>query len=327
MITVIGFGSEGVFSYAIERFKLWGELKVVDLESFIYDTSATVMYDGRRLKLCGEKSCAIPVGMPIYHRVFSRRENILGAQERLRTFYNALVAYSLDQRPGCLLINHPLASAANVSKAAQLRMLSIIGFKTPTTLVTTNRAQLLSFCEDFPSPISKGAGGVRTIAGRVCPDAFNADAKPQPWPVLLQQYIGGFDVRLHCVGLRSIGLRISTDYTDYRYAERNGFPIKVEPIAAPPYILEKCWRYMRAEKQEFAAFDFRVSGSDWYLLEVNPMPGFSFFDRLCDGRISEALWQLLSQGYSNLFRPSREEGFIPTDRRPQVDIGNPLVAN
>jgi hypothetical protein len=323
MINLIGFGSESVFSYTVEKLRQRSDLAVVDLESFIYDDSAGVEYDGRNIEVHGKNSLSILAGTPIYHRAFIRKETREDAQERLRSFYNALVAFSLDQGQGALLINHPLAGAANTSKAAQLRLLSVVGFLTPETLLSTNRANLELFCRLFPSPISKGASGARTIAGRITIDDMQIGSASQPWPVLLQEYIGGFDVRLHCVGLMSIGLQIRTEYVDYRYAERNGYPIQVEPINAPPDIMEKCWKYMCAEKQEFTAFDFRVSGSNWYLLEVNPMPGYSFFDKLCDGQISKALSQLLSQGYSNLFRPSRETAFVPEERRPQVDIGKP----
>ena len=73
-------------------------------------------------------------------------------------------------------------------------------------------------------------------------------------------------------------------------------------------ILEKCtrWRFPNifgsaasstyVEDAQFLGFDFRISQDtkQWMLLEANPMPGFDFYDRLSEGKISALLAGLLS---------------------------------
>jgi hypothetical protein len=66
-----------------------------------------------------------------------------------------------------------------------------------------------------------------------------------------------------------------------------------------------------------------MNGDDWWLLEVNPMPGFAFFDRNCDLLISEMLHRKLCTGYGS-FLPieGQRDIYITGDRLPIVDQGS-----
>ena len=54
-------------------------------------------------------------------------------------------------------------------------------------------------------------------------------------------------------------------------------------------------KFCSAERLLFAGFDFKCNEEKWYVLEANPMPGYDFFDRKCQNRISKKLLQLLTK--------------------------------
>jgi glutathione synthase/RimK-type ligase-like ATP-grasp enzyme len=168
--------------------------------------------------------------------------------------------------------------------------------------------------------INKGVSGVRTIAKRFSRAWWENLSREIDPPILVQKFIAGFDVRVHCVGIASIALKIESDADDYRYAHRYGKTIEMSAIELPGALKAQCWAHMKAERLEFAAFDFRVCDGQWWLLEVNPMPGFAFFDRQCGGAISRAIWESLKRGYSNLLDCGTHP-FIEAERRPEVDQG------
>ncbi len=322
MIALLGYGSESVFQYAAEKLaKRIDGVTVIDVEDYIYDENCHFEMQGDVLLLEGRERIELAAHTPIYHRFFYRQEADAEAAGRLSKLYRTFVRRSIAIDSGTLLINNPLAGALNSSKPAQLSSLKSLGFRVPETIVSLDGRVLRDFVRRYDRVISKGASSIRTIADIVESADLGSIGNRYSWPVMLQQFIGGYDVRLHQVGLRSIALKIETDHPDYRYAERNGVPIHYGPIEVPPEIFQLCWKYMKTEKQEFVAFDFRVENDVWYLLEANPMPGYSFFDRMCEEQISDALAALLSQGYSNLCTFESHRGFLPPARRPAVDMG------
>jgi hypothetical protein len=321
-IFLIGFGSEGVFNYVVSKLSGRPGLHVVDLDQLIYEPDCVVEYSDGKIKISSGARClALSKEDAIYHRVFIRKERDDRVTMRLSKIYNALVALSLDASAAALFINRPLAGALNASKPAQLAKLKRAGFSIPETTVSLERRALSKFLECYVEVISKGISGIRTRAALF--EGCELDALPAHLdvPAMLQRYVPGFDVRLHCIGLSAISLKIETGFTDYRYAERFGYELSFSRCETPPDIVDLCWRYMKNERQEFAGFDFKVHEGKWILLEANPMPGFSYFDAKCGGEIVEALWDQLQRGYSNLPNVRPAEVVVPVERRPSVDVG------
>jgi len=83
----------------------------------------------------------------------------------------------------------------------------------------------------------------------------------------------------------------------------------------------QCISWARANDLLFAGFDFKICGKTggWFLLEVNPMPGYDMFDRYLAGAISTALGDLLS-AHRRAEMPGRIESFIPPGRRHSIKL-------
>lgn len=322
MIYLIGFGSEGTFRHTCN--KLHSVACIIDLDLLLSNQNTKAVYKYGVLSIFGCQHINITFDDALYHRVFIRQEADAGVAHRLQNIYDCLEAFCLDAPISNLIINRLQASTINQSKPAQLMKLRDLGFRVPTTLVSNYSDEIAAFAHDGYSVISKGLSGLRTEAATVNRSRLDSLPKKLDSPLLVQQYIDGFDVRAHFVGLEYVAQKIDTDYVDYRYAERQGYLVKFDNYTLPSDLYLKCLDYMNSELQEFAAFDFRVEENMWYLLEANPMPGYSYFDRRCDGKISAMICRYLQKGYSNLMIQKLNECFIETERRHPVDVGTAI---
>lgn len=218
------------------------------------------------------------------------------------------------------IVNRPSAGALNASKLAQLVDLRACGFKIPETHVFGAVEEAVAKVSPDGNWIHKGCSSIRTIAAVLDQDLFAVIDRLDNCPSLFQRRIRGFDVRAHIVGSQSIACRLTTEAADYRYP--GGAEVAIEPIALPEHVELACLEYCRRQRLVFAGVDFKVCAEtgDYYVLEVNPMPGFEFFDRRLDQRILIALEAALSAGH-----PLHEDvsgppqgGMIEPDRIPKV---------
>jgi D-alanine-D-alanine ligase-like ATP-grasp enzyme len=108
----------------------------------------------------------------------------------------------------------------------------------------------------------------------------------------VQRLIEGDDVRAHVVGDQVFGARFRSRAIDYRKdraAERG-------PTRLPAELSRLLVRRTADQGLVFAGWDFKVDADGvWWCLECNPMPGYSFYDRVCGYTVSDALIGLLRQ--------------------------------
>lgn len=190
--------------------------------------------------------------------------------------------------------NRPAANASNGSKPWQTRLIEKAGVKTPATLVTNHPASVRSFHDRYKSIIYKSASGFRSIVRPLeRPDDLRlADIR---WcPVQFQHRIPGRDVRVHVVGDEVFATLIVSEATDYRYAAREGLEADITTFDLSPDLRESCCKLSRELDLPFAGIDLRISddGSAW-CFEVNPCPGFSYYESHTGQPIAEALCRYL----------------------------------
>jgi predicted ATP-grasp superfamily ATP-dependent carboligase len=105
-------------------------------------------------------------------------------------------------------------------------------------------------------------------------------------PVLVQRLIEGDDVRVHVVRDHVIACRFASSAIDYR-SDHNAERSVVE---IPPDLARRLVDKTADQGLAFAGWDFKVDRDGRYwCLECNPMPGYSFYDRVCGGAVSDAL--------------------------------------
>jgi hypothetical protein len=197
-----------------------------------------------------------------------------------------------DQTPA-FVVNRPSSMIANSCKPYQSAWIASLGFRVPDTLVTTDPAAAFAFWEQHTEVIYKSVSGTRSIVSRLRPEHRPRVEQLGACPTQFQQYIPGTEYRAHVVGSRVFACRIISAADDYRYSTD---PVDVAQADLPDSIAELCIATAAAMDLPVAGIDLRLTpDGDWYCLEVNPSPGFSYYDVNRSPSIAEAVAALLAQ--------------------------------
>ncbi|QEK39404.1 ATP-grasp domain-containing protein [Candidatus Sneabacter namystus] len=109
-------------------------------------------------------------------------------------------------------------------------------------------------------------------------------------PVLFQELLEGKNIRVHVVKDKCFAVAIQSDTIDYRYTNKREF----YDYSLPENVEEECIQISKKLKLPFCGVDLIKTKDAYYILEVNPTPGYSFYERrLPHKRISLALIQAL----------------------------------
>jgi glutathione synthase/RimK-type ligase-like ATP-grasp enzyme len=198
----------------------------------------------------------------------------------------------------CLVVNRVGGGMSNHSKPYQGLLVGRCGLRTPPTLVTNDPDAVLEFLEAHGGEvIYKSLSGVRSIVRRVGPEHLARLPLLQHGPAQFQAFIPGDNVRVHTVGDQLFATRVFSNVVDYRYARRDGGDVQMVPFELPSEIAEACRRVARALDVTLAGIDLkRTPEGDYYCFEVNPSPGFLYYEQHTGQPISLALAELLHTG-------------------------------
>jgi len=192
-----------------------------------------------------------------------------------------------------IVVNRPAAGRSNLSKPAQLAAIAAAGFDVPPTLVTTDPQAARAFLERHGRIVYKSVSGVRSIVNTLERGVDEARlAGVATGPVQLQRWIAGRDVRVHVVGRRCFATAIASDAVDYRYGG-------IQETAFTPLDLDDALAARLADLAAqmgllLAGIDLRLTPEGhWACFEVNPSPGFSFYEEATGQPISDAVAALL----------------------------------
>jgi glutathione synthase/RimK-type ligase-like ATP-grasp enzyme len=101
------------------------------------------------------------------------------------------------------------------------------------------------------------------------------------------------------VGEEVFACEILSEATDYRYAARQGTDVEIRPSEIPEDCADRCRRLAAAMELVVAGVDLRrTPDGAWYCFEVNPSPGFTYYQEASDQPIDEAIARLLAAGTS-----------------------------
>jgi glutathione synthase/RimK-type ligase-like ATP-grasp enzyme len=196
-----------------------------------------------------------------------------------------------------LVVNRPDTSAGNSSKPYQAAQIRSIGFATPDTLITTDPAAALGFWRRHGRVVYKSISGVRSIVSRLTPSHLDRLADVSWCPTQFQQYIPGNDYRVHVVGNEVFACEIICEADDYRYASRQGATAEIRPYDLPASCADRCRALVAAMGLLVAGLDLRRGAEgEWYCFEVNPSPGFTYYQEATNQPIAQAIAQLLADG-------------------------------
>jgi len=188
------------------------------------------------------------------------------------------------------VVNRPSGAASNASKPYQASVLRSCGFEVPKTLVTTDPDAARRFWTDHGAVIYKSLSGIRSIVRRLTTGSDARLADVRHCPTQFQQFVPGWDVRVHKVGERLFATEIDSDHDDYRYPARDGTPPTLRPCELPKDVAEKCRAAGRELELPVAGIDLRrTPDGRWFAFEVNPSPGFTYFEAQTGQPIAQAI--------------------------------------
>jgi glutathione synthase/RimK-type ligase-like ATP-grasp enzyme len=197
----------------------------------------------------------------------------------------------------CPVVNRVAGGMSNNSKPYQGLLLRGAGLRVPPTLVTNDADAARAFHAKHGDVIYKSLSGVRSIVRRLGPEGVARLECLRNGPAQFQAFVEGDNVRVHTVADRVFAARIRCDAVDYRYAHRDGLSMAMEPTTLPRAIERACVTVARNLDLLLARIDLKETPQgDWYCFEVNPCPGFLYYERHSGLPISAALADLLHGG-------------------------------
>lgn len=239
---------------------------------------------GAYVRFLGSEGRELPAGMPEAQALELQREA------------DAALMLVLDDLP-CAVVNRLGGGMSNNSKPYQALLITRAGLLVPPTLVTTDPDAVKAFHVEHGALIYKSASGIRSIVRRMDADNSSRLAFLRNGPAQFQAFIPGCNVRVHVVGEHLFATRVRSEATDYRYATREGASVEMEPTELPPDIAAACLRISRDLNLLHSGIDLKETpDGEWYCFEVNPCPGFLYYERNTGQPISLALAELLNAG-------------------------------
>jgi glutathione synthase/RimK-type ligase-like ATP-grasp enzyme len=294
MIYAIGLASDGTLGhFTREAAQRRIPVTLIDLDAVVSagDWRLAIPDDGESWITTGEQRFDLGTADAYFCRIadLSPLETDEARALRWQCLTTALACW-LDGVPGTV-VNRPSIRSDNGSKPLHELTLLRRGFAVPDSVTSSDPGRLRAFAATGPT-IVKAVCGARANSRLVGPDAFDGFIPPQG-PVHLQRYVPGVDVRAHVCGSRVYAERIVSSVVDYRTAAPD--QVSYAPCELPGDVADRLIACTRESGMAFAGWDFKVDddGRHW-CLEVNPMPGYDWYDRRCDGAISGALLELLA---------------------------------
>ena len=200
----------------------------------------------------------------------------------------------------CTVVNRHGGGMSNNSKAYQALLIRRCGLKIPPTLVTNDPSMASEFYQAYQRDvIYKSLSGTRSIVRRLQPEQLSRLPLLRQGPTQFQAFIPGENVRVHTVGSQLFATRIRSEAVDYRYAHLEGHGVEMEPTTLPALVGEACLRLAHELDLLVTGIDLKETPEgDYYCFEVNPCPGFLYYERYSGQPISTALANLLHCGNS-----------------------------
>lgn len=240
-------------------------------------------YDARRL--------------PSVYQALSREGSTSAALAHALAVEQALLSWSEVART--LVVNRPSVMASNSSKPYQARLIAGQGFDIPDTLITTDPEIAVEFWKYHGNVIYKSISGVRSIVTPMTDEQTARLADVRWCPTQFQEFISGEDYRVHVVGEKIYASRIVSEAADYRYARTQGADLHIAACELPHDIVNASRQLAHSLELMVAGVDLRrTAEGKWYCFEVNPSPGFTFYQEFTRQPIDEAIAELLLAGDS-----------------------------
>lgn len=207
--------------------------------------------------------------------------------EKIRSVTHSLVQL-FDVLPG-KVVNRRRPMMSNNSKPYQSILIKRAGFDVPATFITSDPGKLLNNPISKKPMIFKSMSSTRSIVKTADLNNFEKLKTLYHLPTQFQEKIEGYCARVHVIGETAIATRIHSGATDYRYAalENTGSILSEMPLNCD--LEKKCINLAKSLELNFCGIDLMISNEKTVCLEVNPCPGYTYYQKATDQPISDAL--------------------------------------
>jgi len=193
------------------------------------------------------------------------------------------------------VVNPTVAMGSNGSKPYQAQLIARHGFHVPETIITNDPDRVRDFQAQHGRVIYKSASGTRSIVRLLSPGDLDRLNRIRWCPTQFQAHVTGTDVRVHVIDQKLFATEIVSDATDYRYAARDGRPADLRAIDLDDAVATRCVALAADLGLPFAGIDLRrTPEGEWVCFEVNPSPGFSFYESQTRQPIARAVARYLA---------------------------------
>jgi glutathione synthase/RimK-type ligase-like ATP-grasp enzyme len=196
----------------------------------------------------------------------------------------------IDMAEGPRMVNRPTPMMSNNSKPFQSIIIAEHGLDVPASCITNNIEVAAAFIDSYPHVIYKSVSGTRSIVKQVDKHSLQQLYKVKYCPVQFQECVEGTNVRVHVVNDTVIATKICTDAVDYRYAHQEEKHTELEPMDLDLVTADKCVNLSKVLQLPFAGIDLMFTNDGRTIcFEVNPSPGYSYYESNTGQLISHAL--------------------------------------
>jgi glutathione synthase/RimK-type ligase-like ATP-grasp enzyme len=199
---------------------------------------------------------------------------------------------TLLQAPSMRWVNGWQAYEFHKEKPRQLAVVSELGVTIPKTLISNDPDVITEFAKTLGQAIFKpvygGAHAKLITPDFLAPERLKLALKLAP--IALQEFIAGTNIRTYVIGDRVYSAEIRTGAVDFR----DDVDLELIPLNIPPAIESMSIAIARSLMLEWTAIDWRKNNDgEYYFLEANPSPMFTYFEDKTGYPLTEELVNLL----------------------------------
>jgi hypothetical protein len=306
MILLAGIRSERPIALVAEALSAAGaDFRIVHQRDVADQTIAWQVEDGRingALRL-GTETIALEQVSALYTRMMDDRKlpELDGlaedhpARRHARAFHEAFFHWS--EISPARVVNRAEPQGSNGSKPYQAQLIAKHGFLVPPTLITNDPRAVLDFRRTHGTIIYKSISAIRSIVKTLDDDELDRLDRIRWCPVQFQAAIDGTNIRVHVVGRSVYATEIASTHLDYRYAGQAGGETRLTAITLPRPLRERCVALSRGLGLAFSGIDLiRGRDGEYHCFEVNPQPGFSYYESHTGQPIARAVARYLIGG-------------------------------